>query len=100
MKVSKIAKNKRAKLTVFRGTGGKIKTQMAGRLVVDDVAVFQKIARAVVHEDEFTVELYSTLAVELRGSDNGCLLRSEMCKTVGSARIPGVTFAKSVPAEL
>ena len=78
------------------GGGGKIKTQMAGRLVVDDVAVFQKIARAVVHEDGFTVELYSTLAVELRGSDNGCLLRSEMCKTVGSARIPGVTFAKSV----
>jgi len=78
------------------GGGGKIKTQMAGRLVVDDVRVFRKVAKAVVHEDEFTVELYSTLAVELRGSDNGCLLKSEMCKTVGSARIPGVTFAKSV----
>ena len=43
------------------GGGGKIKTQMAGQLVVDDVAVFKKIARAVVHEDEFTVELYAVI---------------------------------------
>jgi len=43
------------------GGGGKIRTQMAGQLVVDDVAVFKKIARAVVHEDEFTVELYAVI---------------------------------------
>ena len=29
--------------------------------VVDDVAAFKKIARAVVHEDEFTVELYAVI---------------------------------------
>jgi hypothetical protein len=78
------------------GGGGKIKTQMAGQLVVDQLDVFQKIARAVVHEDEFTVELFSVVTVELRGTDNGCILRKDMCKTIGSARIPGVTFAKSV----
>jgi len=78
------------------GGGGKIKTQMAGRLVVDDVAVFREVARAVVHEASFTVELYAVVAVELRGSDHGCMLSAEMCKTVGTARIPGVTFAKSI----
>jgi len=36
------------------------------------------------------------VTVELRGTDNGCILRKDMCKTIGSARIPGVTFAKSV----
>mmetsp|Transcript_12187 Transcript_12187/g.40755 ORF Transcript_12187/g.40755 Transcript_12187/m.40755 type:complete len:359 (+) Transcript_12187:43-1119(+) len=71
------------------GGGGKIKTQMAGQLVVDDLDAFQKISRAVVHEDEFTVELSSVVTVELRGTDNGCILRKDMCKTVGSARIPG-----------
>lgn len=36
------------------------------------------------------------LAVELRGTDHGCTLRKDMCQTVGTLRIPGVTFAKSV----
>jgi len=51
---------------------------MGGTLVVDNVAVFHKVALAVIEEDEFTVELYSLVAVELRGGDNGCLLRKEM----------------------
>lgn len=78
------------------GGGGKIVTQMAGNLVIDDNAVFQKVAKAVIDDKEFTVELYAVLAVELRGGDNGCLLKKAMCATVGSMRIPGITFAQSV----
>jgi len=78
------------------GGGGKIKTKMAGTLVVDDKNVFRKVALAVIEEEEFNVELYSVLAVELRGGDNGCMLRKEMCATVGSMRIPNVEFAKSI----
>jgi len=39
------------------GGGGKIRTQIAGNLVVDDVAVFQRVVKTVVAEDKFTIEL-------------------------------------------
>lgn len=48
-------------------------------------------------EDELHVELYTILAVELRGADHGiCRTDVQTCKTKGTLRIPDVPFAKSV----
>jgi hypothetical protein len=42
----------------------------------------------VVHGDEFSVELWSVLSIQLRGDENGCPLGDAYCSTVGSFTIP------------
>eukprot|EP00967_Tisochrysis_lutea_P049917 scaffold61285_cov30-Tisochrysis_lutea.AAC.6 len=90
------------------GGGGKLRTTLTGLLQVSPCAAppplsltasaSPRLASATllrpgpaqaVHGDEFSIELWSVINIQLRGEENGCLLGDGYCSTTGSFTIPG-----------
>ena len=83
-------------MPVQLGGGGYMKRKLIGSLVVDDREAFAGLAKDVIFADKFNIEVSGVIAIELRGTENGCFLKKSMCETIGSFRIDGVKFAQSI----